>query len=76
MIPVGTCYRYDVQLLTYTQQKKKYRLPTGIDAKLVVVAMTSGGFTLADPDDAGMLDVVGFDSACPEILRAFAEGSV
>jgi len=62
--------------VTPHQALVRYRRETGIAAKLIVVAMTSGGFTLADPDDAGMLDVVGFDSACPEIIRAFAEGSV
>jgi 60 kDa SS-A/Ro ribonucleoprotein len=49
----------------------KYRRETGIPAKLAVVAMTSGGFTIADPEDAGMLDVVGFDTATPEVLADF-----
>jgi len=62
--------------VTPCQALVRYRRETGIGAKLIVVAMTSGGFTLADPDDAGMLDVVGFDSACPAIMRAFAEGGV
>ena len=29
--------------------------------------MTSTGFSIADPDDGGMLDVVGFDSAAPAV---------
>jgi 60 kDa SS-A/Ro ribonucleoprotein len=62
--------------ITPYQALVQYRRKTGIAAKLIVVAMTSGGFTIADPDDDGMLDVVGFDSACPEIIRAFAEGSI
>lgn len=37
----------------------------GIDAKLIVVSMTATEFTLADPNDAGMLDMVGFDTAAP-----------
>ena len=46
---------------------QKYREQSGItDAKLIVCGMTSSGFTLADPEDAGMLDVVGFDSAAPD----------
>ena len=53
------------------QALRKYRKASGIDAKLIVVAMTSNGFTLADPNDAGMLDMVGFDSAAPEIIRQF-----
>ena len=35
------------------------------DAKAVVVGMTSNGFALADPNDRGMLDVVGFDTTVP-----------
>ena len=30
--------------------------------------MTSNGFTLADPDDPGMLDMAEFDSAAPEVI--------
>ncbi len=48
-----------------------YRERTGIAAKLVVVAMTSNGFSIADPDDAGMLDVVGFDTSTPQVIRDF-----
>jgi 60 kDa SS-A/Ro ribonucleoprotein len=43
----------------------------GIAAKLVVVAMTSNGFSIADPNDGGMLDVVGFDAATPEVISSF-----
>ena len=35
---------------------RKYRQEMGIPAKLVVVAMVSNGFTIADPEDAGMMD--------------------
>ena len=58
------------------QALRKYRKASGIDAKLIVVAMTSNGFTLADPNDAGMLDMVGFDSAAPEIIRQFVLGEI
>ena len=50
---------------------RKYRKVTGIDAKMVVVGMTSTGFTIADPDDLGTLDVVGFDAAVPQLLADF-----
>ncbi|XP_046843921.1 60 kDa SS-A/Ro ribonucleoprotein-like [Xenia sp. Carnegie-2017] len=51
---------------------KQYRHHSGIhDAKLIVVAMTSSGFTIADPDDPGMLDIAGFDSAAPQMMREF-----
>lgn len=51
---------------------KQYRKKTGINAKLIVVGMTSTGFSIADPSDAGMLDVVGFDSSAPAIMAEFA----
>lgn len=50
---------------------RDYRAKTGIPAKLVVVAMTSTGFTIADPDDAGTLDIVGFDAAAPQVIADF-----
>ena len=53
-----------------------YRKQTGIAARLVVVGMVSNGFTIADKDDAGMLDVVGFDTATPSLISAFARGDV
>lgn len=53
------------------QALKQYRQQFGIDAKLVTVGMTSSGFTIADPNDAGMLDVVGFDTATPQIIGDF-----
>lgn len=51
---------------------RRYRQKSGIPAKLAVVGMTSTGFTIADPSDAGMLDVVGFDTATPQLLSDFA----
>ena len=54
----------------------KYRQATGINAKLIVVGMTSTGFTIADPTDAGMLDVVGFDGAAPALMAKFAKGLI
>ena len=58
------------------QALKKYRQATGIGAKLIVVGMTSTGFTIADPEDAGMLDVVGFDGATPALMAKFAKGEI
>jgi 60 kDa SS-A/Ro ribonucleoprotein len=49
-----------------------YRRKSGIAAKLVVCGMTATNFTIADPDDAGMLDVVGFDSSVPALIADFA----
>jgi 60 kDa SS-A/Ro ribonucleoprotein len=55
-----------------SQALRRYRERTGIPAKLVVVGMASNGFTIADPEDAGMLDVVGFDAATPQLIADFA----
>lgn len=54
------------------QALQRYRREMGIPAKLVVVGMVSNGFTIADPDDPGMLDVVGFDTAAPNVMADFA----
>lgn len=50
---------------------RMYRRQTGIHAKLIVCGMTSTDFTIADPNDDGMLDVVGFDSATPQVIADF-----
>ena len=49
----------------------RYREQSGIPARLVVVGMASNGFTIADPEDGGMLDVVGFDTATPRLIAEF-----
>jgi 60 kDa SS-A/Ro ribonucleoprotein len=53
---------------------QRYRDQMGINARLVVVAMTSTGFTIANPDDPGMLDLVGFDGSLPDLVSGFARG--
>lgn len=50
---------------------RQYRVKSGIPAKLIVVGIVSNGFSIADPDDAGMLDVVGFDAAAPALIADF-----
>ena len=50
---------------------RRYRRRTGIPAKLIVVAMASPGYSIADPYGAGMLDVVGLDDAAPRIVEDF-----
>lgn len=54
------------------QALAEYRRRMGIPAKLIVVGMVSNGFSIADPNDAGMLDVVGFDTATPVVMSNFA----
>lgn len=54
------------------QALREYRQKTGRAAKLIVVGMTATGFSIADPNDAGMMDVVGFDTAAPQVMADFA----
>lgn len=54
-----------------SQALRQYRDKTGIPAKLVVVGTTATNFTIADPNDAGMLDVVGFDQNAPSLISDF-----
>jgi 60 kDa SS-A/Ro ribonucleoprotein len=58
------------------QALRDYRRASGIDARLVVVGMVSNGFSIADPADPGMLDVVGFDTATPQLIADFARGTL
>lgn len=58
-----------------SQALRSYRDARGIPAKLVVVGMTSNGFSIADPNDAGMMDVVGFDSSTPPVIADFARAA-
>lgn len=57
-----------------TKALEKYRQMTGIAAKLVVVAMVSSGFSIGDPKDPGMLDVVGMSTDTPTLVSRFAAG--
>jgi len=60
-----------------SQALQNYRNKMGIPhAKLVSCGMTATGFTIADPADRGMLDVVGFDSNAPQFISAFAKGEL
>ncbi len=55
------------------QALEEYRRQMNIPAKLVVVGMTATEFSIADPDDGGMLDVIGFDTAAPQVINDFAK---
>jgi 60 kDa SS-A/Ro ribonucleoprotein len=57
------------------QALRQYRSEFVGDAKAVVVGMTSNSFTLADPNDCGMMDVVGFDTTAPAVIADFVRGS-
>ena len=56
---------------------QQYRQSSGIkDAKLIVVALASNGFCIADPDDCNMMDIAGFDTRAPEIMKDFVGGTM
>lgn len=54
------------------QALQQYRQKSGNAAKLAVLGMVSNGFTIADPSDSGMIDVVGVDTSTPQVLAEFA----
>ena len=55
---------------------RRYRAATGIAARLIVVGVVANRFSIADPNDAGMLDVVGFDTSTPEVIAGFGRGEL
>lgn len=46
------------------------------EAKLVVIGMQTNDVTIADPNDAGMLDVAGFDANIPSLVSEFTLGNI
>lgn len=57
------------------KELREYRKTSGInDAKLLVTAITSTGFTIADPNDFNTLDIVGFDADAPAMIADFIRG--
>ncbi|GIL78756.1 hypothetical protein Vretimale_347 [Volvox reticuliferus] len=56
---------------------RQYRQKMGMPhAKLVVLAFSATKFSIADPEDPGMLDVAGLDSAVPQLVADFVTGKV
>lgn len=53
---------------------RQYRKDVNPRARLIVVGMTSTAFTIADPQDTGSLDVVGFDASAPSLISNFIAG--
>ncbi len=49
----------------------RYRKKHNSKAKLIVAGVATTEFTIADPKDPGMLDIVGFDSAAPQLIQSF-----
>lgn len=80
-IPIDTFVVYTDSETWYgsvhpAQALRQYRDKMRIPARLIVVGMVANKFSIADPNDAGMLDVVGFDSAAPSIMADFARGEL
>ncbi len=57
-----------------TQALAEYRNFSGLPTKQVVVGMTSVGYSIADPNDALSMDVIGFDAAAPSVIADFIRG--
>jgi 60 kDa SS-A/Ro ribonucleoprotein len=79
--PVDVCVTYTDSETWHgnvhpSQALQQYRQQMGIEARSVVVGMVSNGFSIADPNDAGSLDVVGMDSATPQLISDFAAGLI
>jgi 60 kDa SS-A/Ro ribonucleoprotein len=53
------------------QALNDYRQRMGIPAKLVAVALSGDRFSVANPNDAFQMDVVGFDTATPNVISDF-----
>jgi 60 kDa SS-A/Ro ribonucleoprotein len=59
------------------QAMRKYRQGMNKpEAKLIVVGMAVNDFSIADPTDRNMLDVVGFDTATPRFISEFVAGNL
>lgn len=54
-----------------SQALQDYENKVGHVVKVVIVATTAGSTTLADPTRSDMLDVVGFDTAVPNLIAEF-----
>jgi hypothetical protein len=49
----------------------QYRKAMGLDSKVVIVSAAANSFTVGDPKDAKVLNVVGFDASVPSIISEF-----
>lgn len=54
----------------------EYRKRSGINARNVTVMMVAYATQTNDPGDAGSLDVVGFDTATPNLISEFVAGKI
>jgi len=56
-----------------SQRLAQYRDQMNVNAKMIVCATQAYDYSIADPNDPGMLDVSGFDSAVPNIISSFIQ---
>jgi 60 kDa SS-A/Ro ribonucleoprotein len=54
----------------------EYRQTMNPNAKLIIVALTSNGFTIGSPEDRNVLDCVGFDTNTPQVISAFLNDQI
>jgi len=54
----------------------EYREKSGLNARCATVAMVAYSTKVADPTDPGMFDVVGFDTATPNLISDFLAGKL
>jgi 60 kDa SS-A/Ro ribonucleoprotein len=59
-----------------SQALQQYREATGIPAKFIAIGMTATNYSVADPKDALSLNVVGFDTAAPQLISNFISGGL
>jgi 60 kDa SS-A/Ro ribonucleoprotein len=58
------------------QALEQHRQQMGVRSRLANLAMVSNEFTVAAPDDPGVMEFVGFDSAAPQLISDFVSGKV
>jgi len=56
-----------------SQALAEYRSKFNPNAKLVVVGMTATDFSVADENDSGCLNIVGFDTSAPAVITEFVK---
>jgi 60 kDa SS-A/Ro ribonucleoprotein len=55
-----------------TKILNRFRQAVNPSAKSIVVATTSTGFSIADPNDMKSIDIAGFDTAVPQFISDFS----
>jgi 60 kDa SS-A/Ro ribonucleoprotein len=58
------------------QALRLYRERMNPNAKMVAASMTPKGYSIIDPQDAGSIHVVGFDTTVPQMITDFSAGRI